>query len=100
MGEAAQDYVLGYFQPELSQLANKSALDSRYSVDGMEARGSQGESGWLWMIANSIRVRSGSPRTDVLGHSQSSPSTSSGQALRDLTWLSGGLVRPERMLEV
>jgi len=38
----------------------------------MEPHGSQGESGWLGRLAISIRVRSSSPRTDVLGHSQSS----------------------------
>src|ERR1700721_2794493 len=38
------------------------------------------ESGWPWMIANSIHVWSSSPRTNVLGHSQSS--------LRDLSrWI-------------
>ena len=32
----------------------------------------QRESGWSWVIANSIHVWSSSPRTDILGHCQPS----------------------------
>jgi hypothetical protein len=42
-------------------------------VRGLYAIRSRRESGWPWMIANSIHVWSSSPRTDVLGHSQPSP---------------------------
>ncbi len=53
--------------PDSSHAENNSAIFRR-----VMARAVMAKSGWLWMMPISIRVRSSSPRTDVLGHSQSS----------------------------
>jgi hypothetical protein len=67
-----QDYVLGYFQPDLSKLANKSAW-------GQVIRCLYGSAVGLTRIGltfddhqSAFACGPGSPRTDVLGHSQPS----------------------------